>query len=187
MRLSTRLTLAMVALVLLTATAIGVLMYRTIAGIALPRGLDRIDTHAHLLATALEASVRSARSDVLGFRAAGSLDGIIHSRLAGGPYQTNRMSEAAWRAQLASRFAGELAVKPDYREFRLIGVEADGREIVRVDRSGAEGAIRIVPDAELQRKGDRDSFKETIGLPAGEVYVSPERRCICRTDGHSGS
>jgi PAS domain S-box-containing protein len=40
MRLSTRLTLAMVALVLVTATAIGLLTYRNIAALALPRALD---------------------------------------------------------------------------------------------------------------------------------------------------
>ena len=55
MRLSTRLTIAMVALVLVTATAIGLLTYRNVVAIALPRGLDRIDTHAHIVATVLEA------------------------------------------------------------------------------------------------------------------------------------
>src|SRR5450756_998888 len=44
--------------------------------------------------------------------------------------------------------------------------------MVRVDRSGPDGTIRIVPDNELQRKEDRPAFTETIRLPAGEVYVS---------------
>jgi len=55
MRLSTRLTVAMVALVLLATMAVGILTYRNIAEFALPRALDRVDTHAQLLANGLEA------------------------------------------------------------------------------------------------------------------------------------
>src|SRR5262249_46051013 len=60
-----------------------------------------------------------------------------------------------------------------YTQYRLIGIADGGREIVRVDRMGPGGAIHVVPDAELQRKGDRDYFKATIALPAGAVYSSP--------------
>jgi len=50
--------------------------------------------------------------------------------------------------------AAELAAKPVYTQFRVIGIADGGREIVRVDRSGPHGAIRNVPDGELQRKAD---------------------------------
>ena len=64
MRLSTRLTLAMVALVVLTAAAVGMLIHRNIEQRALPRALDRLDTRAHLLTLQLEAAVAGARADV---------------------------------------------------------------------------------------------------------------------------
>jgi PAS domain S-box-containing protein len=54
----------------------------------------------------------------------------------------------------------------------VIGVDGGGREIVRVDRSGHDGEIRIVPDAELGARDDRNYFKETIKLRSGETYVS---------------
>jgi len=57
MRLSTRLTLAMVGLVILTAAAVATLIHRNIEQRALPRVLDRIDTRAHLLTLQLEAAV----------------------------------------------------------------------------------------------------------------------------------
>src|SRR5207248_77058 len=66
----------------------------------------------------------------------------------------------------------ELVSKPNYHEFRYIGADDGGRELVRVDRSDAGVPPRIVPDNELQRKGDREAFRQTIRLPAGEVYVS---------------
>ncbi|HEY6255096.1 MAG TPA: PAS domain S-box protein [Xanthobacteraceae bacterium] len=173
MKLSTRLTVAMVALVLLTATSVGYLTYRDVEGLALPRGLDRIDTRTRLIATELEARVHSTRADVIGFASAVAVEGIVRSRLAGGADPIDGTSEAVWRARMASRYAAELAAKPDYLQFRIIGVADGGREIVRVDRSGPDGAIRVVPAAELQRKGDRPYVQEAIKLAAGEVYVSP--------------
>src|ERR1700680_4386246 len=117
MRLSTRLTLAMVALVLLTASAIGLLAYRNIEATELPRALSRIDNDARVIATVLEASVRSARGDVIGFRSAAASDGITRANLAGGVHPLDGTTEAQWRERLASRFAAELAAKPEYAQF----------------------------------------------------------------------
>jgi len=43
MKLSTRLTLAMVGLVLFTTAATGILAYRNLLGVAVPRSLERLD------------------------------------------------------------------------------------------------------------------------------------------------
>ncbi|SIO62213.1 PAS domain S-box-containing protein [Bradyrhizobium erythrophlei] len=173
MRLSTRLTVAMVALVLLATTAVGLLTYRNIADFARPRALDRIDTHAQLLANELSASVRGAHADVIGFRSAVAVIDIMTAHLAHSTDPAAASVEAESKKRLGQRFAAELASKPNYYEFRYIGVDDDGRELVRVDRSGPGGAVRIVPDGELQREDDRDAFRQTIALPPGGVYVSP--------------
>jgi PAS domain S-box-containing protein len=173
MRLSTRLTIAMVALVLLATIAVGVLTYRNIAMFALPRALDRIDTHAELLANELAASVRGARADVLGFRSSNAVIDIIAAHLARGSDPTAAATEAGWRRRLGLRFAAELVSKPNYHEFRYIGVDDGGRELVRVDRLDPGAPPRIVPDYDLEREGDREAFKQAIQLPPTEVYVSP--------------
>ena len=173
MRLSTRLTVAMVALVLLATSAVGALTYRNIAMFVLPRALDRISTHAQLLATELAASVRGARADVIGFRSSNDVIDIMTARLARGTDPAAESTELEWRRRLGQRFAAEMVSKPNYHEFRYIGVDDGGRELVRVDRTGPGGTPRIVPDSELQRKGDREVFKQAIKLPLGEVYVSP--------------
>src|SRR5262245_6882824 len=170
-RLSTRLALAMVGLVLLTATSMAILIYRNIEAIAVPRALERMDTRARLIAVELEASVRGARADVS--TQGRVIDALVSARAAGGNHPLDGASEAQLRDRLASRFISELKVKPAYSKYRLIGVADGGREIVRVDRMGADGTIRVVPDSELLRKGDREFFKETIRLLAGEVYASP--------------
>jgi PAS domain S-box-containing protein len=169
-KLSTRLTLAMVALVLFTTAATGILAYRTLLGIALPRSLERLDRHVQLLAAELEAVVRDARADVLASSLTADEMARTSPGLLAGP--SNGVAPAE-RRRLTTRFSAELTVKPWYDELRVIGIADGGREIVRVDRSGAGGRIRAVPDAELQREGDRDYFQKTIALAAGEVYISP--------------
>jgi PAS domain S-box-containing protein len=173
MRLSTRLTVAMVALVLLATTAVGVLTYRNIAAFALPRALDRIDTHAQLLGGELAASVRGARADVIGFRSSNAVIDIMTAHLNRGIDPAAAATEAEWRRRLGLRFAAELSSKPNYHVFRYIGADDGGRELVRVERTDPGGPPRIVPDSELQPKGHRDVFKQAIRLPPGGVYVSP--------------
>ena len=73
---------------------------------------------------------------------------------------------------MAERLLAELEAKPSYAQFRIIGIEDGGREILRIDHSGPNGAIRLVPDAELQRKGERPYFRDTISKGANEIYVS---------------
>ena len=134
--------------------------------------LDRTETHSRLIAFDLESHVRGARGDIAGFRSAAALNGLIRARAAGGIDPVDGLSEKTWHDRQVERLLAELEAKPAYSQFRIIGVEDGGRELIRVDRSGPNGAVRLVPDAELQQKGERPYFKETIGLPVGEIYVS---------------
>jgi PAS domain S-box-containing protein len=171
MKLSTRMALAMVALVLLTTTALGLLTYRNMVMLILPRALDRVETHTRLTAMVLEASLRGARADAIGFLAAVGVHNLMMSHLETTPAPPSA-AELELRTLLGGRFSAELAGKPDYLEFRLIGIDDGGRELLRVDRSGPGGAIRIVPDSELRREGDQDYFRKTLALPANEIFVS---------------
>ena len=92
-------------------------------------------------------------------------------RLNGGIDPTDQTPEALWRERLGNRLAAQMALKPVH-SLRFIGVEDGHREIVRVDRSGPDGAVRIVPESELQRVGDAPYFRDTISLAADGIYVS---------------
>ncbi len=170
MTLSTKLTIAMVTLVAVTVAAIALFTYRNLEGAILPRALERTETHARLVASELESYARGARSDIEGFRSAVALRGIVRAYFGAGTDPLDGASLATWRERMASRFVAELESKPAYSQFRVI--DREGREIVRVDRSGRDGAIQVLPDAELQGKSERGYFIETIKLKAGEVYVS---------------
>jgi PAS domain S-box-containing protein len=171
-KLSTRMTMAMVALVLFTAIAISWLSYRNVVPAVLPRVIERVQIHAHLLCSQLKSYVSGARDDIISFQSAVALRGMIRAQLAGGVDPVDGVTEARWRQRMASRFAAELAAKPAYESIRIINLE-DARELVRADRYGPNGAIRIVPDDKLQSKIDRGFFQGARADPAGAIYVSP--------------
>jgi PAS domain S-box-containing protein len=173
MKLSTRLTFAMVALVLLAVTTIGVVTYLSVAKVALPRTLDRLEVHTRLLALELRFSQRDAQAFVRGAAASGSLAAIVSARAAGGVNSAESMNEMVLRERIAQRYLADVRSRPDYFEISFIGVEDGGRELVRVERTALDLEPRIVPDAGLIRQSGQDYFQQTIGLPAGEVYVSP--------------
>jgi PAS domain S-box-containing protein len=173
MTLATRLAIAMIMLVAIAVSAVGWLSYRNLEQALLPRVLDRMESHSQLVAADLQSYARGARADVAGFRASAAAKGMVLARLNGGIDPVDHLTEATWRERLLTRLVAELEAKPAYSKFRLIGVEDGQREVVRVDRSGPNGGIRVVPDAELQRKGDRSFVDATLKLRPDEVYVSP--------------
>ena len=163
----------MIALVAIAVSAVGWLNYRNLEQALLLRARDRIETHSRQLATDLEYYAASATGDVTGFRSAVGLQGLIHARRAGGIDLVDGVSEKTWRDRIGSRFAAELEAKPIYAMFRIIGLDDDGRELVRVDRAGPNDTVRIVPEEGLQKRSDRSYFKETSRLGPTQIYVSP--------------
>jgi PAS domain S-box-containing protein len=173
MTLATRLAIAMTFLVAIAVIAVGWLSYRSLEQTLLPRVLDRIEAHARLMATELESHAAGARRDVASFRFIPGFAGLIRAHMSGGADLADGVPASVWRARIGMHFSAELEAKPAYAMIRLIGVDDNQREIVRVDRSGPGGTVRVVPDADLRERGDRYYFKETIGLSPGEIYVSP--------------
>jgi len=173
MTLTTRLAIAMIALVAIAVSAVGWLSYRNLEQALLQRARDRIETHSRQIATDLEYYAASATGDVAGFRSAVAMHGLVRARKAGGIDPLDGVSEKTWRDRIASRFAAELEAKPTYAMFRIVGLDDGGRELVRVDRNGPNGTVRIVPEAGLQQRSDRGYFQETIRLGPTQIYVSP--------------
>ncbi|AWM10704.1 PAS domain S-box protein [Bradyrhizobium symbiodeficiens] len=172
MTLATRLAIAMILLVTVTVAAVGWLGFRNTTQAVIPRVLERVEAQSRLLATGLESYVAGARGDLVGYRSAAAINGLIRAHLAGGVDPADGVSEQTWRERIATRLAAEIEAKPSYAQFRIIGIDDDQRELVRVDRSGPNGSVRIAPNSELERKGDRAYFRDTIRLAPGDIYVS---------------
>jgi PAS domain S-box-containing protein len=171
--LAARLAIAMIALVAAAVAAVGWMSYRDLEQALLTHMLDRVEAHSKLVAADLQFYVRGARADIASFSADPAVLGVLTARLNGGMDPADHVSEAAWRERLSAKAIAAFAVKPAYAEFRLLGLEDGGREILRIDRSGPSGAARRAPEAELRDEGDRGYVREAVRLGAGAAYVSP--------------
>jgi PAS domain S-box-containing protein len=150
---------AMIGLVGATAGSVAWLANRASYAGNLPAALDGLGGDTRLLASALQAAALGAGADVL---ALGRLP--TARELADAPGS----SEAQER--LAVSFAADLDVKRRYLQLRFLDVE--GREVVRVDRSGPSGSVRVVPSDGLQDKGSRPYVGATLSRRPGVLYVS---------------
>src|SRR5712672_4615932 len=112
MTLTTRLAIAMIALVAIAVTAVGWLSYRSLEQQILPRVLDRTETHSRLVAFDLQSHVSGARGDIAGFRSAAALNGLIRAHLAGGIDPLDGVSEKTWHKRIGERLSAELDAKP---------------------------------------------------------------------------
>lgn len=139
------------------------------------------DAHKNKLRTDLEQSlqteklrltqtIKALRQDALFLSNVPPISGIMRATLNHGYDARDGDSRARWEARLQQIFSAYSAAHPDYYQIRYIGLAEGGREIVRIDNLA--GKIEITPPAKLQAKGDRDYFKATLGLHAGEVYLS---------------
>tara|TARA_R110002049_G_scaffold17731_4_gene68767 strand:+ start:3662 stop:6154 length:2493 start_codon:yes stop_codon:yes gene_type:complete len=65
-------------------------------------------------------------------------------------------------------FRATLENKTSYFQIRLIGVQDNGREVIRFDKSDTQ----VFKSDILQQKGDLDYFKQTVQIGKGEFYFS---------------
>ena len=165
MTLTTRLAIAMSLLVAIAVSAVGWLSYRNLEQVLLPRVLDRIEAHSRLIAFDLQSYVAGARGDIASFRSATALVGLDSCAFGRGHRSRRRpfrkdMARADRRAS-AHRTRGQAQI----RQFRIIGIEDGGREIVRADRSGPGGpSAGSRPGTAAQ--GRPALFQGDDGLPA---------------------
>lgn len=70
-------------------------------------------------------------------------------------------------------FLGFLQNRDNYTQVRFIGHADNGREVLRVEHCPIEKRLKIIAENELQAKGERYYFKETLKLAENELYLSP--------------
>lgn len=90
------------------------------------------------------------------------------SKLPSHQFQTEAF--VAFEEELATTFKVYLDNIPSIIQARYIGIQDNGREIVRVEKN--KGGLIIVDKDQLQQKGSRHYFKEISKLSHKEVFIS---------------
>lgn len=125
---------------------------------AVERGQALLTHETETAQVRMQTAVQGIARDAL-FLAQGP---AVRDFLASGDADSRRRMEAEFRALLSS--------KSDYFQVRLLDLTPAGNELVRLDH--ADGVTTVIPADQLQAKGDRDYFMESLPLATGEIYLS---------------
>lgn len=77
--------------------------------------------------------------------------------------------DTAELGRIAEDFLAFAEARAAYDQIRLL--DPAGQELVQIEHDGQQARIR--PAAALQNMAERDDFRDSIGLPAGRIAVSP--------------
>lgn len=125
-----------------------------------------IETETQLLASRLAISIEASEEELAGLSHIFAVEEIVEAVSAITRAGDDPVAPANAKAQLESIFWALLSEEPAYAQIRLLTAAQNGQELVRVNRT-AEG-IEIVPNAELQQKGDEPYIQEAL------AYVDPQ-------------
>ena len=153
----------------ISAGTIGLVFYQYIQEALIDKEIETLTEEVHIEAAEIKSLVQTLRQDVLFLSQTADVQGIIQAR-AGGRDPVYGSTEQEWRDRYAIILDAFLKSKPDYLQARYIGVGAQGRELVRVERDGNK--VVRVPEHLLQAKSDTEYFQSTVQLEAGQVYLS---------------
>ena len=169
-RLSTRITIAAIALVVAGAMALMFIEEARLRDIYTSEQRANLEQGLHAEKLRLNQTIRSLRQDVLFLSNTPPVSGIVRAAPNHNNDARDGETREKWEAHLQQIFSAFSATHPDYYQIRYIGVADEGRELVRIDNHA--GKIEVTPPARLQSKAGRDYFQATLGLQASEVYLS---------------
>lgn len=169
-RLSTRITIAAIALVAAGAVALMYIEEAHLRDRYTSEHRTELEQRLRAEKLRLNQAINALRQDVLFLSDTPPVYGIVRAALNGGYDRRYGNTDKIWKERLQQIFSAFSNAHPYYYQIRYIGVADAGRELVRVDNRA--GDIEITPSTGLQAKADQDYFKTTLGLRAGEVHLS---------------
>lgn len=169
-RLKSRIMLLTAVCVALSTLAIGSISYLRIRTESQELAKARLATEALVLSQRFNLGYRMIANDLETISRTPPIQGIIRSQANGGIDPLDGSTLDLWRTRLETIFEAVLRGRPEYFQFRYIGTDDTGRELVRVDREG-QGFTRV-DAADLQQKGHEPYFAQGLSAPSGKVVFS---------------
>lgn len=158
-------------LVLLVTCGVLTFYYETWLGrevtVEVNQSLERVTSHAKGL---LVEEISQYKRNLLFLHATPPIDGLTRARANDGIDPFDGTSSDQWKYRLETIFVSMLQNNPEIDQLRVIDINDDGMELIRVDK--LSGKIEIVGEQGLQPKSDTDYFKSASNLHPQELYIS---------------
>ncbi len=171
LKLGSKISLLVASLVLLSVGIVGYFMLEREEEHIFQRMTQESKKEVQIKGLDLKQSLMDVVNDVRFLSRVPPIQGIIRARSGNGVDPVDGSRLETWRERLNQIFEGLLNEKKNYLQVRYIGLEDNGKEIVRVDRNS--GQLEIIAPENLQRKGDRRYVTETVRFSSNEIYLSP--------------
>jgi PAS domain S-box-containing protein len=159
-------------LVILTAFSVSTWMFQKLNSELVVSRTSELDAETLLQGVRFRSRIEQVQRDVAFLAEAPTMQGIIRAQAAGGVDPLDGSTNEELMTRLAGLFEALVRAKPTYLQVRFVGIADDGRELVRVDRLGDGGTIRIVGKDDLARKGHATYFAEALRQRRGVVILS---------------
>ena len=152
----TQFALFFTGLLIFSVLLTGYLVFQKASGVIVEYSQDRLIHTSEMAEQSFYSLLNEVSNDIAVIAASPTLRNYINNPTE----KTVRDVDRLFRATLEN--------KTSYFQIRLIGVEDNGREVIRFDKSNA----RVFKSDILQQKGDLDYFKQTVQIGKGEFYFS---------------
>jgi len=169
-RIATRMSAVLVVIIVASAVLMGLAITRSGTDLLVKAATDRLAQESRLVTVRLEDILEAAQRDIEFIANSPAVQEVAGAINASVENADKKRRMALAKTRLQDMFAALLNKHPWYAQARLISVADDGMEVVRVENNN--GQIVRVPAAELQVKGTREYFRETLDAPPGKVYWS---------------
>jgi PAS domain S-box-containing protein len=159
-------------LVLLTTFSISAWIFSRSNEELINRKMSELSVETNLQSIRFKAQIEELVKDTLFLSGTPPIDGILRTQYKTIDSIDGSSTAKNWKQRLESIFTHMMNTKPYYLQIRYIGVKDGGRELVRVDRMGPNGSLRVVAEADMQQKGDRPYFTKALRVGEGKVTLS---------------
>ena len=152
----TRFALFFTGLIIFSILLSGYLVFKNASGVIIEYSKERILHTSELAEQSFYSLLNEVSNDIAVIENSPTLTNFINN-------QSETSSE-----ELKEFFKVMLHNKASYFQIRYIGIESNGKEIIRLDKLNG----KVVQINELQEKGDKEYFKEAVKMDRGEFYFS---------------
>ncbi|MGB1077702.1 MAG: hypothetical protein ACPG05_05280, partial [Bdellovibrionales bacterium] len=145
-------------LTFLTALFIGAFFFSQTSKNALRIATDELASESSLISPIAQSAYGELRSDASVIAQMPPISGLMRSIANNDIDPEDGSTTRLWRARLETIFQAMITAKSAYTQIRYIGVQDNGRELVRVNKK--EGRVEVVSVDDLQKKGDEPYFNQ---------------------------
>ena len=152
----------MVLIALAISLVFSIVNYHRTRTLNLNTAIEGLAGEAKLIKLHFKTAYQEVKNDLKIVSYTPPIQGIIRSLHHKGIDPKDKSTTQLWKNRLATIFFSIMQANPSYMQLRYIGINHNGRELVRVNR--VNGQLIVVPEHQLQAKASEPYFQQVLAM-----------------------